>query len=84
METIEILRQFVRDELVPQLNLGDLDENQSMFETRILDSLRILKLVVFIETSFDIQVEDEDLIPDNFETLLSIAELISKKNGSPS
>jgi acyl carrier protein len=77
MQAIEVLKQFIKDELVP--NLDDLDEKQSLLEGGILDSLRIMKLVTFIETKFDMQVTDEELVPDNFETLISISELISHK-----
>jgi acyl carrier protein len=78
MQAIEVLKQFIKDELVP--NLDDLGEKQSLLEGGILDSLRIMKLVTFIETKFDMQVTDEELVPDNFETLISISELISNKH----
>jgi len=78
MQAIEVLKQFIKDELVP--NLDDLDENQSLLEGGILDSLRIMKLVTFIETKFDMQITDEELVPDNFETLISVSKLISNKH----
>jgi len=84
METIEILRQFIMENLVTEYELGNLDENQSLFETGIVDSMGILKVVAFIETEFQIQIDDEDLLPENFETLFYLAEMISKKNGSSS
>jgi len=78
MQAIPVLKQFIKDELVP--NLDDLDENQSLLEGGILDSLRIMKLVTFIETKFDMQITDEELVPDNFETLISVSKLISNKH----
>ena len=77
MQIIQILKRFFTDELVPQIRFGALDEKQSLLETGILDSLRMMKLVAFIENEFKIEIGDEDLIPSNFETLSSITELIS-------
>ena len=84
MQNIEVLKQFIADELVPEENLSGLNENQSLLETGIIDSLGMLKLVSFIETKFRIQIGDEELIPENFENLSSLAEMVSKKNGGPS
>jgi acyl carrier protein len=78
MDTIEILNHYIVDELVPEFNLGRLDESQSLFETGVLDSMGILKLIAFIEEKFKICVGDEEETPENFETLLSMAEMISR------
>ena len=78
MQVIEVLRTFIKDQLVP--NLDHLDENQSLLEGAILDSLRIVKLVMFIEEKFDLNISDRELVPDNFETLSSISKLISNKH----
>ena len=82
MQTIEILKRFIIDEIATELDLNDLDESQSLLETGILDSLGILKLVAFIEAEFLVKIEDEELIPENFETLSEISRMISNKNAS--
>jgi len=79
MQTTDTLKKYIRDELAPGYDLNDLDEEQSLIETGILDSMGIVKLVAFIEEQYQIKVEDEDLLPENFEKISSIAELISKK-----
>jgi acyl carrier protein len=78
METVQILNRFIVDELVPEYKLGQLDENQSLFETGVLDSMGILKLIAFIEEKFKIRVGDEEEIPENFETLISMSQMISR------
>lgn len=82
MQVTEILRSFIMNEIAAGQGLKDLDENLSLLETGILDSLGILKLVAFIETQFRLKVEDEEMIPENFETLSHISEMISHK-GAP-
>lgn len=79
MQTIDILKQFITDELVPDYNPEDLDDNLSLLESGIIDSLGIMKLVAFIEEKFQLKVSDEELIPENFETLSALSKLISQK-----
>ena len=80
MRTIEILKQFIIEEFVPDGDGNELKENQSLLESGIIDSLGIMKLLVFIEEKFQLKVSDEELIPENFETLSTIAKLISQKH----
>ena len=85
MQTIEVLKQFVAEELVRESSLEGLDENQSLLESGIIDSMGILLLVSFIEEKFKIKIEAEDLIPENFNSLNSITCMISIiKNNSAS
>jgi len=79
-EIIKILKQFITEELAPNYDANELKENQSLLERGIIDSLGILKLLAFIEEKFQVKVSDEELIPENFETLSTIAELISQKH----
>ena len=45
----------------------------------ILDSLEILKLTTFVEETFGVVVNDEDLVPENFETLASLSRFIEER-----
>jgi acyl carrier protein len=79
-DSLRILRQFFAGEkLVPQANAGELDENMSLLDSALIDSLNILRLVVFIEENFGVKIGDEELIPENFENLKTIVNLINKK-----
>jgi len=82
METTKILKRFIINEIAAELSLKDLDENQSLLEAGILDSLGIMKLVAFIEAKFLLKIEDDELSPENFETLSDISKMISKKSVS--
>ena len=81
METIEKLKEFIFGELVSDYDPNKLGENVSLLEEGILDSLGIMKIIPFIEESFNVKIIDEEIIPENFETLSSIASFISKKKG---
>ena len=49
-----------------------LNNDTPLLESGILDSLALLRLLVFIEEKFDILVEDFELLPENFNTIDSI------------
>jgi acyl carrier protein len=47
----------------------------------VLDSVSIYQLVGFMENEFGIEVDDDDLLPDNFSTISAIERLVKAKRG---
>ena len=45
----------------------------------VVDSLGIVKLLAFIEQKFRVELQDEDFVPENFETINSMLNLIEKR-----
>ena len=63
-------------------NDGDvLEENVSFQESGILDSTGFLGLITFVEGKFAIEISDDELDPDNLETLSKISSFVEKKMG---
>ena|SRR5690554_4960201 len=56
----------------------DIDENIDLFKVG-LDSIKTIRLVVELETIFDITIEDDDLVIENFSTLSKIVEMVNSK-----
>lgn len=62
------------------ISAGDLPStDSSLLVSGILDSVMMVEMVTFLESSFQISIGDEDLMPDNFETLGSIAAFVELK-----
>jgi acyl carrier protein len=60
-----------------------LDDKDPLLESGVIDSLGVLDLVAFIETEFKVTVDDEELTPENFQSIARIAAYVEKKrNGS--
>jgi acyl carrier protein len=57
----------------------DFGEEVSLLEKGIIDSTGVLELVSFLEDKFAISVEDQELIPDNFDSLSRLSTYVSKK-----
>lgn len=56
-----------------------LDDNRPLMEDAILDQTGVLELVLFIEETYGIQVDDADLTPDNFESVNAIAKYVFQR-----
>ncbi|MCZ6662098.1 MAG: acyl carrier protein [Actinobacteria bacterium] len=79
MTTQDRVREFISDELNLRVSAGDLVDDYPLLEKDVLDSMGIFQVVAFLEDEFGIEVDDAELVPENFETIGSIAELIDSK-----
>ena len=52
---------------------------RAFVNTETIDSLGIYSIVSYCEDDFGVQIDDEDLVPENFETIGDIVRLISQK-----
>ena len=64
-------------------NNGDLEDNTSFLEEGIIDSTGILELVGYLEEEFPITVEDEELIPENLDSINNVAAYLERKKQFP-
>ncbi len=58
-----------------------LNEDVPLLESGIIDSLGTLEVVGFLEQTFNIKIEDEDLSPENFATLRCLVSFVEGKRG---
>ena len=78
MDITSTIRQFIIDNFLFEEN-GKLDERTSFLETGIIDSTGILELVTFLEESFGVIVEDDELIPENLDSIANLLAYLEKK-----
>lgn len=60
----------------------DFRESENFIDDGYLDSFDIITLISDIEEAYDISIDGLDIVPENFETAKSIAELIKKNGGA--
>ncbi len=58
------------------------DEDGDLFETGILDSLKLLSLVMFIEEKFDLVLAPDELTEDTFSRISALATMVAAKTGA--
>lgn len=77
MNLEQAVKDFLRNELgKAEANVG---REESLLESGTIDSVGVLQLVSFIEKTYGIKVEDDDLMPENFDTIAAIASFIERR-----
>ena len=74
----------VQDFVVKNFLFGQqnaLAPDESLLERGILDSTGVLELIAFLEEHYAIKVEDDDVTPDNLDSVARISDFVSRKIG---
>jgi methoxymalonate biosynthesis acyl carrier protein len=74
----EIIRRFILD----SINIADLESDDNLFESGIVNSLFAVQLMTFIEKTFGIEVTMDDLDIKNFESINATTLFVMKKSGN--
>lgn len=77
----ELIRDFIRKELLRGRGEFPLDGETNLVESGVVDSLGIMKLIAHLESRFRIEILDEELLPENFETIGAIDRFLERKTG---
>ena len=61
------------------IDKADIQYDTLIFENNLLDSMGFLFLIDYLKEEFDIEVEDNELINDNFKSINSISEFVFER-----
>jgi len=83
MENTSDIQNQIRNYIVENFLFGNnsLEDDDSFLEQGVVDSTGILELVLFVEEIFAITVDDEEVLPDNFDSIISLAGYVTRKQG---
>ena len=76
------VEEEIRRYIVEDILFGDddkLQQDTSFQEYGILDSMGFLSLITFVEEKFEIKIKDDELIPENFDSLQKISRFLELK-----
>jgi acyl carrier protein len=76
---IEDIEKALLTEIAVGLDKKSLGPDEDLLEQGIIDSLGLMKLVDFMEKKFAIKIIDEDIVPENFQSLSSMARLVEQQ-----
>jgi acyl carrier protein len=79
------IKQTVRQFLATNFIVSDLDsvgDADSLLDRRILDSTGFIELISFLEETFGIRIADEEMIPENLDSLGAIESYVNRKQSS--
>jgi acyl carrier protein len=78
------VEQFILDELAPGTGLAAIDPATNLLSRAIIDSHGLMQIMAFIEERYEIAIGDEDLLPENFESIARIESFVAGRRGGRS
>lgn len=79
IETTQATKETIRNFILDSINIPDLNDDDNLFESGIVNSLFAVQLMTFIEKSFDIEVTMDDLSMENFESISATSLFVERK-----
>ena len=73
------IRNFIADNFMIGRDPAQLTDSESLLDKGIVDSTGVLELIGFIETNYQIKMEDEELIPANLDSVNNLVKYIQRK-----
>jgi len=80
MTTEATLRKFIMENYMFTEDDNELKNDHSFLDMGILDSMGILEVIALLEDDFNITVEDEEMIPENLDSINNLLAYIQKKS----
>ncbi|MCQ4744257.1 acyl carrier protein [Blautia producta] len=77
-KTKQKIRTYIKNNFLFGYSEDDIQDDMSFFELGVLDSTGIMELVTYIEREFNIKIEDNEIIPENLDSINLIANFIKK------
>lgn len=78
------IRQFLRDNFPLSAEGVDLAADDSLIEVGVIDSTGVLELIGFIEERYGLEVRDEEVLPENLDSISNITRFVGEKLGASS
>jgi acyl carrier protein len=73
------IRNYILENYLFTDDQSALDNNDSFLDKGILDSTGILEVIYFLEDDFGIKIEDEEMIPENLDSINNIVAFLKSK-----
>jgi len=80
MDPTTVVREFVLSNFyVPDTTV--LSDEASLLDHGVIDSTGVLEVIAFIERRFEIRVDDEEILPENLDSVARISAYVQRKRG---
>lgn len=76
------LRQYVQDNFIMGAVATAFKDSDSFMELHILDSTGFLELISHLEEAYAIEIKDEEMVPENLDSLDSLVAFVGRKRGA--
>lgn len=79
MNTRQLIRGFIRENFLKKDRRKNFSDETSFIDGGIIDSVGVLELVAFLEETFKFRVEDEELVPENLDSIDRLVKYVDSK-----
>lgn len=77
------LRRFIEENFLYGKGGSELCADTSLLESGVLDSTGVLELIAYLEAAYEIRVLDDELIPENLDSIRGLTSFIERKQQRP-
>jgi acyl carrier protein len=79
MDMKKIIRQYILENLLFTEDESVLQDSDSFLDGGIIDSTGVMEIILFIEETFGIKVDDDEMIPANLDSIDNLSAFIMRK-----
>jgi len=83
LSVTETVRRFIVENFLFGQDDIPLSDEDSFLEKGLIDSTGVLELVQFLEEGFSMEVADEEMVPENLDSVLKLTHFIASKSAEP-
>lgn len=78
-----LIRTYIAQNILFSGNAYPYADDASFLDEGIVDSMNVLELVTFVEDTFGVTVADQDIVPDNFDSVSRLAAYVQSRTPVP-
>ncbi len=80
MNSREMITRFITNEFLDNSEIENIPDDLDLIESGIVDSLGILRIVVFLEEEMNVIIEPEQMVPKNMSSIGAILKLVNAES----
>ncbi len=78
----KIIRQYILENLLFTEDEQALQDGNSFLDSGIIDSTGVMEIILFIEETFDIKVNDDEMLPANLDSVDKLVAFVNRKQAA--
>ncbi len=75
----DLIRSYISQNILFSGNSYPYPDDASFLDEGIVDSMNVLELVTFVEDRFGITVDDQEIVPDHFDSVSKLAAYVQSR-----
>ncbi len=77
----EKIKSYILSDIIKDGTRLELAANDNLIDSGVINSLGIMKIVNYLESTYKISISDDEILLDNFESLGAISKFVESKLG---